>query len=55
MTGSTTGDVTTGDIITTGKIITPPVTGTEFEQALAWMYANGLTMYNNETDYRPED
>lgn len=55
MTGETTDDVTTGDIITTGEIITPPVTGTEFEQALAWMYANGLTMYNNETDYRPED
>ena len=56
MTGATTGDVSTGDIITTtGEIITPPVTGTEFEQALAWMYANGLTMYNNETDYRPED
>lgn len=30
-------------------------TGTEFQQALAWMYANGLTMYNNESDYRPND
>lgn len=43
-TGATTG-------ITTGII----ATGTEFEQALAWMYANGLTMYDNETAYRPND
>ncbi len=55
MTGSTTGDIYTGNIITTGNIINPPVTGTEFEQALRWMYANGLTMYDNENEYRPED
>jgi len=30
-------------------------TGSEFQQALAWMYANGLTKYNNETDYRAND
>ena len=40
---------------TTGNIITPPITGTEFEQALAWMYSNGLTMYDNEIEYRPDD
>jgi len=48
MTGST-GTATTGTMIDT------VTTGTEFQQALAWMYANGLTMYNNETDYRPDD
>lgn len=39
-------------------IITPPApvyTGTEFQQALARMYANGLTKYSNETDYRADD
>lgn len=49
LSGATTGT------IQTGTIINPPVTGTEFEQALRWMYANGLTMYDNENDYRPED
>jgi len=28
---------------------------TEFEQALAWMYANGLTQYNTTETYRPGD
>ncbi len=28
---------------------------TEFEQALAWMYANGLTKYNDAEAYRPND
>jgi hypothetical protein len=27
----------------------------EFEKALAWMYANGLTKYNNTDEYRPDD
>ncbi len=27
----------------------------EFASALAWMYANGLTMYNNSGDYRMND
>ncbi len=27
----------------------------EFSAALNWMYSNGLTMYDNEEDYRPED
>ncbi|MEI7557366.1 MAG: hypothetical protein WCJ45_00470 [bacterium] len=30
-------------------------TGTEFEQALSWMYENGLTKYENEKDYRADD
>jgi len=46
-----TGTITTGQNTMTGVTFT----GTEFEQALAWMYANGLTMYDNEEDYRPED
>ncbi|MCX6823760.1 MAG: S-layer homology domain-containing protein [candidate division SR1 bacterium] len=56
-----TGTVNTGTINTgtsTGTIIIPPTpiyTGTEFQQALAWMYANGLTKYSNEKDYRADD
>lgn len=50
MTGSTTTGTTN-----TGTMINTVTTGTEFQQALAWMYANGLTMYNNEFDYRPDD
>ncbi len=34
---------------------TATYTGTEFQQALAWMYDNGLTMYDNEENFRPED
>ncbi|MDD3262911.1 MAG: hypothetical protein PHR61_03610 [Candidatus Absconditabacteria bacterium] len=30
-------------------------TGTEFERALSWMYVNGLTKYDNQTDYRMYD
>lgn len=52
-------NITTGTVTNTGTIIatTTPITytGTEFQQSLAWMYANGLTKYNNETEYRPED
>ena len=68
-TGSTanTGTATTGTVntwittntgTTTGTVVITPVptyTGTEFEQALAWMYANGLTKYSNENEYRAED
>ena len=53
---NTTGTTTTGNITTTGTTaIATTTTWTEFQQALAWMYANGLTMYNNETSYRPDD
>ena len=27
----------------------------EFSAALAWMHSNGLTMYDNEQDFRPQD
>ncbi|MCX6825297.1 MAG: S-layer homology domain-containing protein [candidate division SR1 bacterium] len=56
-----TGAANTGIITNTGATgntilpIQPIYTGTEFQQALAWMYANGLTKYNNETDYRTND
>ena len=56
-----TGTVNTGIINTgtaTGTIIIPTstiTTGTEFEKALSWMYANGLTKYSNKTDYRADD
>lgn len=54
-----TGGTSTGTIIHTGEntwyISTIVYTGTEFEQALAWMYDNWLTKYNNEVDYRPND
>lgn len=49
-----TGSIDTGNN-TTGTIDIITYTGTEFEQALAWMYDNGLTMYNNEIEYRPDD
>jgi hypothetical protein len=50
-TGTTTGTGTTGNANTT----TTTYTGTEFAQALAWMYDNELTKYDNEIDYRPDD
>lgn len=49
------GETTTSEGETWTTMIETTTTGTEFQQALAWMYANGLTMYNNETDYRPND
>ena len=55
-----TGVINTGVINTgtnTGTVVIPTTlyTGTEFEQALAWMYDNGLTKYNNERDFRADD
>ncbi|MBU0626311.1 hypothetical protein KKG31_06760 [Patescibacteria group bacterium] len=32
----------------TTEVAPPLTTGTEFEQAHAWMYANGLTSYETE-------
>ncbi|MEI6672986.1 MAG: S-layer homology domain-containing protein [bacterium] len=57
--GINTGTVSTG-IINTGTttgIVIPTITytGTEFQQALAWMYNNGLTKYDNEEEYRADD
>jgi hypothetical protein len=49
-----TGSINTSNN-TTGTIDTITYTGTEFEQALAWMYDNGLTIYDNEIEYRPDD
>ncbi|HOQ78868.1 MAG TPA: hypothetical protein PLW94_01415 [Candidatus Absconditabacterales bacterium] len=54
---------TTSGVIDTGKIEEPPVLinnepkdlETEFSEALAWMYANGLTKYDNKEDYRMFD
>jgi hypothetical protein len=46
----------TGTTIKTGTVTTTlNTTGTEFERALSWMYANGLTKYNNQTEYRMYD
>ena len=50
-TGTTIGTGTTGNVNTT----TTTYTGTEFQQALNWMYDNELTKYDNEIDYRPDD
>lgn len=50
-TGSTTAN--TGTIAPTIEITTS--TTSEFEQALAWMHANGLTQYNTPEAYRPAD
>jgi len=57
-TGTTiTGNTETGTIATnTNTTGTNNVfTGTEFQQALARMYANGLTKYSDENEYRPDD
>jgi len=54
-TGSVTTGATTTGATTTSTEILSTTTGTEFQQALAWMYSNGLTKYDNETEYRPED
>jgi len=61
----TTGQIQTWTAITnsnetiqnqTGSISTIiPTTWSEFERALAWMYANWLTKYNNQADYRMYD
>lgn len=49
-----TGTENTGTV-DTGTVPLPIYTGTEFQQALAWMYANGLTKYSDEGEYRPSD
>ena len=54
---------TTSWVIDTWKIEEPPVLinnepkdlETEFSEALAWMYANWLTKYDNKEDYRMFD
>lgn len=57
----TTGTDTTTDATATSDDIQAPIItidttqGDEFIQALNRMYANGLTMYNNVADYRPDD
>lgn len=48
--------LTTGTVQTFWQnVSTWSTTGSEFDRALAWMYANGLTKYNNQTDYRMYD
>ncbi len=59
-TGTTnTGTLSTGQNTTSWWLLALQTwwlsTGSEFQQALAWMYANGLTKYSNETDYRADD
>ena len=63
LSGSTiTGQTNTWTTINnTGEIVTPTIQidvsvwSSEFEQALAWMHANGLTQYNTPELYRPAD
>lgn len=50
-----TWDNNSWDTIETIEQITNTNWWTEFDLALAWMYANGLTKYSNATDYRPQD
>lgn len=55
-TWSTTGETTTTWTTNETPVITIDTTNlSEFEQALAWMYANGLTKYSTTEDYRPSD
>ncbi len=49
-----TGTNTTGGAHT-GTVQQGATTGTEFQKALSRMYANGLTRYSDETEYRPDD
>lgn len=53
---SWTVQTTTGTVQTTNTIQSwLNTTWTEFERALSWMYANGLTKYNKPSDYRMYD
>lgn len=54
---TSTGSVLQNDTKKNQSVDTPPAVSnlSEFEQALAWMYANGLTKYTTEKDYRPDD
>ncbi len=54
-TTTTTGTNTGTTIITTTSTAWINTTWSEFDQALSRMYANGLTKYNNETEYRAND
>jgi hypothetical protein len=48
--------VTTGtNDIETGTIETVSTPTDEFGFALQWMYTNGMTKYNNPTDFRAND
>jgi len=51
----TTLDSNTGEVVAPTIEIDISVWSSEFDQALAWMYANGLTRYNNSQEYRPND
>jgi hypothetical protein len=42
----------TGNTISTSGVL---LTWSEFERALSWLFANGLTKYDNQTDYRMYD
>lgn len=57
--GSGTQAANTGSSIpppaNTGTVQPGSTIGTEFQQALSWMFNNGLTRYSDETDYRPDD
>jgi hypothetical protein len=62
LSGTTTGTETSTETETGTDTITAPTIqidisagANEFEQALAWMYANGLTQYNTAETYRPAD
>ncbi len=66
VTTGTTGTTTTGTISSTGSstgvtvkttstIVTTASTWTEFERSLSWLYTNGLTKYDNQTDFRMYD
>ncbi len=56
-TGTTQSWITQTWTTNTGIVTTTTLntTWTEFERALSWMYANGLTKYDNKTEYRMYD
>lgn len=63
-TGATTTDNIEEDIVETGandtstgviQTVSTPAPTDEFGLALQWMYTNGMTKYNNATDFRADD
>lgn len=51
----TTTETTSSDSFYRGTALASLGTGSELEEAIYWMYSNGLTKYDVVADYRPKD
>ena len=49
----TTTETTSSDSFYRGTALASLGTGSELEEAIYWMYSNGLTKYDVVADYRP--